>query len=157
MSSFINDVEDEVKALIAATITDATLSNIFVATKAAKINVLEKAKQGEITGPFWIVEAGEATPDSDWGCDNSAYRCPLQVMQFLPQDGTNVKSVLREDLQAVEVAMRAPGFTNFLLIENGVIDTSASDPAVSAILDSTMPWAAGTLYFSPGLLCGEFV
>lgn len=156
--SFIADVENEIRSLIALTITAAELTNIYVATKAAKINILEKAKSGEITGDqFWIVEAGEATPDEEWGADNSAYRCPLQIMQFIKQTGSEVKDNIRTDLTTIEQAMRGTGFDTFLLIENGVIDTSVSDPAVASILDKTMPWAAGTLYFTPGLLCGEFV
>lgn len=155
--SFIADVEDEIRALIASTITAAELTNIYVATKAAKINILEAARAGDIGDQFWIVEAGEVSPDDDWGADNNAYRCPVQVMEFYKQSGADVKDTIRTDLEEIGAAMRGTGFETFLLIENGVIDTSVSDPAVASLLDKTMPWAGGTLYFSPGLLVGDFV
>lgn len=158
--SFQQDLESEVTALIVATISGATISNVFQATKAAKINILEKARDEEAAGraffPFWIVDAGEAEPDGDWGCDNSSYRCPLTIMEFRKTSGSNEKATIQADLQLLEQAIKTGSFTNFMQIEDGAINTSPSDPAVASLLETTLNAVAGTLSYDPGVLCGIF-
>jgi hypothetical protein len=154
--SFIEDVEDEIRALIASTITAADLTNIYVATKAAKINILEKAKTNEIGDQFWIVEAGAAIPESRFGMSSQAYRVPLTIMQFVKQTGTDVKATVREDLEQIQNVMRTTEHTAFCHIEDGVVNTSVTDPTVASILDKTLPWASGTLSYNPGVVSGVF-
>jgi hypothetical protein len=154
--SFIADVEDEIRALIASTITAAELTNIYVATKAAKINILEAAGSGSIGDQFWIVEAGAAIPESRFGMSSEAYRVPLTIMQFIKQDGGDVKDTVRADLELLQHTMRTTEHTAFCHIEDGVVNTSVTDPTVSSILDKTMPWASGTLSYNPGVVSGVF-
>ena len=156
--SFQADLEAEVTALVIATISGATSNNVYPATKAAKINILEAASQASptVTFPFWIVDAGTAIPESKFGSQNNIYRSPLTIIEFRKTSGSNEKATIQADLDSLQQAIRNAGHTAFCVIEDGMISTSPSDAAVRSLLDTTLNAVAGTLSYSPGVLCGNF-
>lgn len=154
--SFITDVSDELKALIVATVDGATADNVFSSIKAAQMNVPEKLRKATISLPMWILDAADANPDTEWGCDNSSYRMPVRVIEIRKRDETDAQETIISDLRLIDAEILLPTHTHFLAMENGSIDASPSDETMQAVLDLGVDVYAGTLSYEPGLLCGEW-
>lgn len=151
--SFITDVSDELKALIVATVPDATAENVFSSIKAAQMNVPEKLRKGTISLPMWILDAAKVTPESRFGSQNATYRLPLRVIELRKRDETDAQAAILDSLAALQRTIRTTAHTSFLFIEDGMIDSSPNDPTLAALLDLGVDAYAGTLTYEPGLVC----
>ena len=156
MSSFLQDVTDELKSLVIATIPDdeATDDNVFRSLAAARMNLVERISGGDFMLPIWIIDSGDANPDERWGVDNESYRCPLRIIEIRQMDETEQQDVIQQHLGLIQTAIVEDSHTNFQAIEHGSITTGPRDETERAFLNGGVNVVAGTLAYRPGLLCG---
>lgn len=153
--SFIADVQAELKALIIATLPDATTENVFMSIKAARINLPEKIKAGDISLPVWVLDAAEFNPD-EWGVNSEAYRCPLRIIEIREVNATDQQLTLMENLRLINKAILEDDHTYFMADNHGSINAGPQDEAVQDMIDLGLQAVAGTLSFIPGILCGDW-
>ena len=152
MATFMQDVRDEVTALVISAITDATSTNTMQSITAARENIFEKVQAGDRVLPLYIVDAATFNEDPDWSVDSDSYRCPLRVTILRYQDETDSQIIMQEELNLFRVAMES-GRTNFDVVERGSIDSGPDEEAMSPIIDLGLNFVAASLYYDSGILC----
>jgi hypothetical protein len=152
MATFMQDVRDEVTALVISAITDATSTNTIQSIAAARVNLFEKIQEGDRTLPIYIVDAAVFDHDPDWSVEGDFFRCPLRVTILRHQDETDSQLVMQEELNTFRLAMDS-GRTNFEVVERGSIDAGPDEESMSPILDLGLNFVAASLYYDSGILC----
>lgn len=152
MSTHMEDVRDEVTALVISAITDADSSNTMQSIAAARQNLFERGEQAVEDLPIYIVDAATFNVDEDWSVDGDFFRCPLRVTILRAQDETDSQIVMQAELEALRLAMDT-GRTNFQVIERGSIDSGPDENTMGPIIDLGLNFAAASLFFDPGILC----
>lgn len=154
--SFVTEVHDELKALIIATLPEADDDNVYASIKAARMNLPEKVKSGAIALPIWVLDAASFMPETRWGLNSNAGRLPLRIIEIRQLSQIDEQAVILGHLAELQFALRSTAHTAFTVIEDGMINASPSDDAMAPLLELGLNMNAGTLSYSPGLLCGVF-
>lgn len=152
MATFMQDVRDEVTALVISAITDATSLNTMQSIAAARQNLFERGEQAIESLPIYIVDAATFSEDPDWSVDGDYFRCPLRVTIVRAQDETDSQIVMQEELNVLRLAMDS-GRTNFEVIERGSIDSGPDEETMSPIIDLGLNFSAASLFYDSGILC----
>lgn len=165
MSNYFPAVWNELNSTILAVWPDIEIN--FRSTQSERIpwrDFVRKALaniEGGVKPPYAIVHLGPYTPDPTWGMSNITYRMPIDIYRIEytnTEDGvarTDVAADVEAQLALLRDRLRTSQFTNFQIIEDPLVDSSAMNPANQAFSAGQYPFFGGFVGVKP--LIGETI
>lgn len=159
MANYFPAVIDELRTTIITAWPEIATNHRL--TQIERVNwrdMVEKADLGAAGGidPPWVVmDVGAATPDPTWGAVMETYRWAVSVYYIESTRGsTDRAAAIEAKLVTLRDALAAvAGFTNFVVVEEPILDVSAANPMNELFLEHAAPLMAGSVVVN--LLVGE--
>lgn len=161
MANYFDDMWKALEERIKAVVTDKTVT--IYDSQTRKVNWRVMISKGDLVLPFIVVQAGTAVATDQFGITNRTHFYPVDIFYVRTDSQTAAEASgnirVEDSIEQILFDLMADFYPtdptvhqNIQVVQEPLIDVSASNPANAVFVEASYPAVAGMVSFQ--FLCG---